>query len=262
MSKIVTIITATTLFLIFVFFFYNTTGNKNKKLLRESLTRDVFFITFIVPLVAASLLTYLITLIFREGNTEKFYRSDVIVLLTSFYLWGVYSVSMGIHALAKAFRRHAISIKEKKLLELVRFFHGPFSHYGSNISIALILLLLVVFNTNHPSREILSSKEVIILILCGIALGSFFYMEAVLSNVLKGMKYFFIFIPLIIIYLAVSQGIAIVQLPLSITTLTIFSTIDGILIFEVLAPKKYRITERVDKKFISVNRDWTSIIGE
>ena len=88
MNPIVLTIVLTTIFGLFSLYYYNRYENKNKKLLRESLSRNVFFMTFIVPIVAAALFTLMISLVFREADTGKIYRSDVVLFSSMFSLYG------------------------------------------------------------------------------------------------------------------------------------------------------------------------------
>lgn len=260
MNKIVFTIFLTTVFIVFGFYYYYRKDSRSKKLFRESLSRDIFFLTFIAPLVAASLFTFLISLIFREGDTEKFFRSDVAILLAMFYFYGMYSASQGIHALAKAFKPQVIKMKDKKLMDLIRFFHGPFSHYASNISISLIGGLLLVFNTNHPGREILNRPEVVIILLCGIILGVCLATAYALGNTIRFMRWFVLGLLVILIYIENTSRDILMRSPLSLVVLTMFTTTSVVLFIDMIGPKKNWFARKVDEQFESVDSAWSNIL--
>lgn len=265
MNKIVLTIVATTLFCATVFFFYKIypKGNgKDKKLFRESLSREVIIITFIAPFVGSVLLTFLISLIFLEGDTETFFKSDVALLISTLYLYGIYSVSMGIHALAKTFKPKAISTNDHKLVELLRFFHGPFSHILSNLSGTILFSLLLFYNTNHPSTEALSGREIAVVILSGLTLGILLAIIYAIGNALRLMLWSIgiMFLPLV--YFAFQGKASIVHAPLSIFVLTTLGTSFIVLLANEFGPKKNWFMKTVDEKFVSVDKDWSSILQQ
>lgn len=262
MSKIVFTIFLTTFFIVFSFYFYYHKDTKNRKLFRQSISSNIFFLTFIAPLVAASLFTFVISLIFREGDTEKFFKSDVVTLLALFYLYGVYSAAQGIHALAKTFKFQAVQVKDQKLLYLIRFFHGPFSHYASNISISLIGAFLLIFNTNHPARETLTGIETFILFLCGIVLGLCLASTYVISNTSKFMRWAVFLLFLTLLYIELTSKEIIFRAPMSLTILTMFTTSLIIFFLDIVGPKKNWFIKIIDDKFESVDTDWRKILQE
>lgn len=263
MNKIVLTIVATTLFCAIVFFFYSVYPKGNRrKLFLLSLSREVIIITFIAPFIASVLLTFLISLIFIEGNEETFFKSDVALLVFTFYLYGIYSVSMGIHALAKAFRPKAININDHKLVELLRFFHGPFSHLLSNLSGTILFSLLLFYNTNHPSVEALTGREITVVIVSGITLGIILAVVYAIGNALRLMLWLIgiMFTPLV--YFAFASKASIVHAPLSIFVLTTLGTSFIVLSANEFGPNKNWFMKTVDEKFVSVDKDWSSVLGK
>lgn len=258
MSEIVITIVLSTIFFVFALYYYRKPENKNKKLLRETVSRDVFFLTFIAPLVAAAIFTYLITLIFREGDTDKFFKSDVLLLTSIFYLYGVFSVSQGIHALAKSFKPQVIRIKDKKLTELVHFFHGPFSHYTGNISFTLIFSLLLIYNANHPTRQPLNFPEILIVVFCGMILGINLTINYVIGNTLRLMRFLLPLIFLLLAFISRESVGTLRQMPLTILVLSAFGIATIILFLDSLKPTKNWFSQRIDEKFVSVDKDWNS----
>jgi hypothetical protein len=159
--------------------------------------------------------------------------------------------------LAKAFKSEVIRIKDKKMMELVKFFHGPFSHYGSNISIILMVSLLLVYNANHPGRDTLVLWEIITVVLCGIVLGAVFTVEIYVANLGKVMRRFLPILLIFLIYYQLSARTSILQAPLSLFVLSCFITASSVLFKDVLGPKKHWFMNKVDNKLVSVDKDWS-----
>ncbi len=227
---------------------------------RQSISREVFVITFIAPFFASFLITFMVSLIFIEGDKETFFKSDVALLTTMFYLYGVYSASMGMHALAKAFKPSILSIRDRKLVDLVKFFHGPFSHILSNMSGTLAFSLLLLFNINHPARESLTITEIIIIISSGIILGILLSIVYAIGNALSIMLKFLLVQLIILGYFVAVKGDNLNQAPLSIFVLTTLSTSLLVLCINSFGPYKNRFMKKVDEKFVSVEKDWKAIL--
>lgn len=257
MNRIVLTILLSTIFGSFGLYYYNRSESKNSRVFRESLSKDVFFITFIAPLVGAALFSFIISLIFVEADSETFFKSDVVLLTAMFYLYGVYSVSMGMHALAKAFKSEVFRMKDNKLGKLLYFFHGPFSHTMSELSMTLILSLLMIYNLNHPIRNVLDRGEVITTIACGILLGCGLAIIYAIGNALTIKKWILGAIILGLIYIEYNSKAGILHSPLSIYILTTFIVAFIILFINEYGPYKNVFMRFVDEKFVSVEKDWT-----
>ena len=259
MDRLVFTILATTVFAVFSFYFYYKSGSHNKKLFREAITANVFTVTFIAPLVGAALFAAMISVIFTESNRETFFRSDVVLLTLMFYLYGLYSVSQGMHALAKAFKPEVIRVMDKKLVSLLYFFHGPFSHYGSNFSLILIFCLFLVYNVNHPGRHPIAGFDLLVVVSCGLVLGIALACEAVISNMVKSLRWFFLILFILLSLYEKNSKATLLHSPLSILVLTSFGVATVILFLDRLGPKRNWFYKRVDRFFVSVNKDWDDI---
>lgn len=257
MNRIVLTILLSTIFATFGLYYYNRSESKNNRVFRETLSKDVFFITFIAPLVGAALFSFLISLVFIEADTEQFFKSDVVLLTAMFYLYGVYSVSMGMHALVKAFKSEIFRMKDDKLGKLLYFFHGPFSHTMSEFSMTLILALFMIYNLNHPIRTVLDRGEVITTIACGILLGIGLAIVFAIGNALPVKKWILGFITIFLIYIEYNSKASILHSPLSIYILTCFIVALAILVINEYGPYKNMFMRFVDEKFVSVEKDWT-----
>lgn len=260
MNPIVTTIVLTTLFGLFSLYYYNRYENKNKKLFRESLSRDVFFITFVAPIAAAALFTLMVSLVFREADTGKIYRSDALLFSAMFYLYGVLSVSMGMHALAKAFKDDVVRMRDVKLMRLIRYFHGPFSHIVSNVSFTMILTLLLVYNANHPIKDTLSGYEIVILIVCGVISGAGLMVTYVVSSTLRIMQYVLLMLLISASYLERSSRDILLKSPLSILVITIYSTSLALVIIDRFGPRRNWLRWEIEKRLVSVEGDWKQIV--
>ncbi len=259
MNDIILTIVLLTIFGVFSLYYYHKPGNKNKKVFRQSLTQSVFFSTFVAPIVAASLFSFLISLTFREGYKKTIFKSDVVILTSMFYLYGVFSVAHGIHALAKVFRSQVVSIKDKKLLELTRFFHGPFSHWVMNISFILLISLLFIYNLNHPSWDILSSLEITVILICAVAAGICVTIAFITSSTIDKMHWYLGIVFLILFYFGKRANVVFSRSPLSIYVLAIIATSFLILIIDRFGPKKHWFFRKIDRTLLSVNTDWNNI---
>lgn len=260
MNKIVITILLSTIFGIFGLYYYNRSESKNSKVFREALSKDVFFITFLAPLVGAALFSFLISLVFVEADTETFFKSDVVLLTAMFYMYGVYSVSMGMHALAKAFKPEVFRMRDQKLGKLLYFFHGPFSHTVSELSISLILALLMIYNINHPVRTVLTRPDVIVVVACGIILGIGMAIVYAIGNALSFKKWILLFITCVLIYVERTSKSTMMHSPLSIYILTSYIVAGLILFINEYGPYKNVFMKFVDKKFVSVEKDWTGVL--
>lgn len=259
MNEIILTIILSTVFAVFSLYYYHKPQNKNKKVFRQSLTQNVFFSTFIAPIVAASLFSFLISLTFKEGYKKTIFKSDVVILTSMLYLYGVFSVAQGMHALAKIFRNEVVSVKDKKLLELTRFFHGPFSHWVTNISFTLIISLLFIYNMNHPSKEVLSSLEILVILVCAIISGIVLTIAFVTSSTIRKMHWFLGIVFLILCYLGKQADVVLSRSPLSIYVLAVITTTFLILVVDRFGPKKHWFFRWIDKTLLSVNTDWNNI---
>lgn len=262
MSEIVLTIVLITFFGIFAFYFYYHPNSRNKKLFRESISRDVFFMSFIAPLFAAALFSFLISFTFKESDRGTFYKSDVAILTSVFYLYGVLAASQGIHALAKAFKPQIVRIKDQKLMRLIRFFHGPFSHLVGNVSLTLIVSLFLVYNVNHPAREALSQLETLIILICGAVIGFGLTINFAIGNNLKIMRWLLAIIVPTLVLIEFRSIDEILRSPLSILVLTTFITSLTIMLFDYFGPKKNWFMQKVDSKIGSVEKDWSSVFQQ
>lgn len=260
MNEIVFTIFLLTIFCVFALYYYHKKENKSNKLFRESISKGIFFTSFIAPLVAASLFSFLISQVFREGSNNVFFKSDVIVLTLLFYLYGVFSASMGIHALAKAFKPQVIRVKDQKLMQLIRFFHGPYSHFASYISFTLILVLLLVFNSNHPSKIMLSNLETAIIIFCGIICGLGIAVIFATGSALRVMRWILLFAFVTASLVENKSEASLFYAPISIFVLTIFITSLFILAINTIGPKRNWFMRMVDNTLVSVDKDWSGIL--
>ncbi len=256
MGRIVFTIFLTTFFIVCGFYYYYQKSSRNKKLFRESISQDILFLTFVAPLVAASLFTFLLSLIFKEGDKEKFFRSDTINLLAMFYCYGMYSVAQGIHALAKAFKAQAVKIKDQALLDLIRFFHGPFSHYVSNLSISLIAVLFFIFNINHPARTSLTFSETIIVVFCGLILGFCLAVAYIVGNTNRFLRWLAFIIFLVFWYIVRTTKISLLTTPMSLAIFFMFFTTFILLFLDLLVPKRNWFLSFIDKRFETVETSW------
>lgn len=259
MDRLVLTILITTIFIVFSFYFYYRSGSNNKKIFREAVTANVFTVTFIAPLVGAALFSVIISIVFKESNRETFFRSDVVLLTLMFYLYGIYSVSQGMHALAKTFKPDVVRVMDKKLVSLLYFFHGPFSHYGSNFSLISIFCLFLIYNVNHPARHIINGFNLAVVIICGLVLGLAIAAEAAISNMVKILRWFFLVLFILLSLYERNSKATLLHSPLSILVLTSFGTATVILFLDRLGPKKYWFYRKIDQVFGSVNKDWSKV---
>lgn len=262
MNQIVLSIVLTTFFGAFAIYYYHQPQNKDRKLFRQSLSNNIFFSTFLAPLVAAALFSFIISMIYRETDRETFFRSDVIILTSLFYLYGVYSVSQGIHAVAKIFKPEVVRVKDQELMKMLRFFHGPFSHYLSNSTFTLILSLILLFNVNHPSREVLSSLVIGVVVLSGLVLGVCMAIGYATGSTVKYLRWFLLLVFLFCSYYEITSRETIVHSPVSLVVLTCFATSLVIFYLDLLGPKRNWFQRLVDKKLLSVNADWSQIFSQ
>lgn len=262
MSPIVTVIVLATIFGVFSLYYYNRDESKNKKLFREAIGRNVFFITFVAPIVAAALFTLIISLVFRESeNTGRITRGDAILISSLFYLYGVFSASMGMHALAKAFKDDVVRVRDVNLMKLIRFFHGPFSHVVSNVSFNVMLALLALYNVNHPLREQLLLWEAASVIVCGVILGIGLTIMYVLGNTTRLMKYVVVMLTFSLIYLENRSSGILWKSPLSLMVLAIYVSSLSVMLVDRFGPSRKWFHRLVERYLVTVDGDWRQVIG-
>ncbi|MBD3204474.1 hypothetical protein GF327_09360 [Candidatus Woesearchaeota archaeon] len=177
-----------------------------------------FFYLIIAPL--SILLVYILMLIeiLERPSVLKIPVTNSVFLFFTYILIGLINISLGVHTVSKILSLYFTpELKKEKIYLINRFFHQPFSHSLLFVSAPLLVMMLGIFEVNHPLNHSVG-QLIYVFVLFGILTGISY---AVGVHLYSYVKKYFIFI--FILAMLFSGFIYFLEIDLSIRPYLVFS---------------------------------------